>query len=62
MAKIASVSSLILWSLSVIHAKTPNPTNAAIAIAKRVITSFAKTAQDFASGTPGLAFARPHAH
>jgi hypothetical protein len=36
MAKIAKHSSLILWSLSVVQARTPNPTNAAIAIAKRV--------------------------
>jgi len=36
MAKIAKHNSLILPSSSVVHASTPNPTNAAIAIAKRV--------------------------
>ena len=39
MAKIANVSSLIFSSLSVVQASIPSPTNAAIAIAKRVISS-----------------------
>ena len=53
MAKIAKHSSLTLSSSSVVHASTPNPTNAAIAIAKRVTKrSFAKTAQDFGYELP----------